>query len=138
MSSHFKFAVIALLAFALGAAVGRLAPGRHPASADALAWETDGGMVRLTATSPGASYLILESGNQLDPAGSSDVTDGWNFGTTLTLRPPSTVYRLEPWGQCPLGAQCNRCSEADGCVPPPKGPWPYGTRCLLWNPDAGR
>lgn len=139
-SSPLKIAAVVLLSFAAGAAAGRLIPERAAAPAEALTWESHDHTVRFTATSPGESYLVLESAGA-DDAGSLRPAGSVHFEPTLALRPPVTVFRLVPWSHCPRGAECNRCSggiEADDCPPPPPGPWSHGIRFLLWSPVVQR
>jgi hypothetical protein len=61
MPSWLKLTLVALAAFGLGFTVARRSPSAAPGSAKDLAWEQVGDTVRLTAKTPGESYLIVEN-----------------------------------------------------------------------------
>jgi hypothetical protein len=139
MSSSLRLTILGVLCFVLGfaVAVGLSAARWLPTSPqpglqadpDDLAWENDGGTVRLSATSPGEHYLVLAADDGGDPG---SAPPPWHVDTTLTLRTPVSVFRLVPWARCDVVGECNLCSAADDCVPPPPPPEWRGTR--LWSP----
>ncbi len=143
MSPALKLGSVALLAFALGfgaawaLAAARLQPPTSASRQDGLAWQSDGASVRLTATSPGTRYLVLSGDGGANAPDRSTATAAWRSDAALTVRSPATVYQLVPRVRCDPGEECNQCSKADDCPPPPRGPEPPWS-LALWSPSVDR
>jgi hypothetical protein len=145
MPSWLKLTLVALAAFGLGFAAARRFPPANLTSAKDLAWERVGDTVRLTAKTPGESYLIVEGGTaSADPSpedasrvGSSPI--GSVTAETLTGRGPMLAYRLNLVLAC-SGGGCNPCLGGNDCPPAPQGPFgPIGgpiRGVRVWQPPT--
>ena len=128
MSSGIKLTIVALVAFALGFAGARLLPKAKPA--ENLAWERAGSTVRLTATSPGSGYLILQQGAATSRSvGRGPSKPSLSVDRAMNVQSPIILYELRPFLDCDQW-DCNKC---DDCSPVPPIP-DFFERTQVWLP----
>lgn len=128
MSSRWLLFVVAVLALAVGFWLGRQLPGGDPPPTGNLRIEQIGTQVRLTATAPSKTYLIV--GTVADPVREGDAA--------VRLTPPAEIFELHheqsldaltPDKPAPCRSSSPGC---DPLAPPP--PYLVSVSGSLWGP----